>query len=103
MVGVFVVLGYSSGNYGGGFIDSPSGLPSYFSSVTPANYGGGFIPSPSLNAGSVYEPYPNRNPRHYGGGFVSSPPAWLGYSSYQPMPYYVPFYSPYSYFNLTIY
>ena len=82
LVGIMVVLGYTSGSYGGGFIDSPTGLPSYFSSVTPANYGGGFIPSPSLNSGSVYTPFPNRNPRHYGGGFVSSPPVWYGYQSY---------------------
>lgn len=93
MVGVFVVLGYSSGNYGGGFVDSPSGLPSYFSRVTPANYGGGFIPSPPLNSGSVYVPYPNRSPYHYGGGFVQSPPIWRyssshGYSAYFGLTFY---------------
>jgi len=103
LVGTMVIMGYSTGNYGGGFVDSPSGLPSYFSSVTPANYGGGFIPSPPLNSGSVYVPYPNRSPYHYGGGFVQSPPVWNSYQSYQPMPYYAPQYSPYPYLYLTFY
>lgn len=76
LAGVTVVLGYATGSYGAGFIDSPSNLTSSPSSASAANYGGGFVAAPNLNSGSTYTPYSNRTPRNYGGGFVQSPPVW---------------------------
>lgn len=76
LVGVIVLLGYTTGNYGAGFIDSPSNFAATQSSVSTANYGGGFISAPNLDSGSTYTFYNNRTLRNYGGGFIQSPPAW---------------------------
>lgn len=69
---VLVAMGY-----GAGFIDSPSGLPSYTAYVTPANYGAGFIGSPT------FTPWP----AYYSPRRVYTRP-YIYQNAYQPFYYY---------------
>jgi hypothetical protein len=85
--------------YGAGFNESPAGLGSYQTSVTAGNYGAGFIGSPTLLYGGVHSAFPPLRPG-YGAGFVQSPRLY-GYRTYTP--FYPMYYNPYpsSYFYLT--
>lgn len=72
----------SASNYGGGFVGSPSVLAITQSQTNSANYGGGFTAAPNLNSSSGYQLRSRTSVGYYGAGFAQSPPAWYGYQGY---------------------